>query len=200
MKTISLFRSLFFLIIFSAALTGCSAEPEYPVVEIITDFGVIEVELYDDRAPVTVANFFRYVDNGLYENGIFHRVVNHDNDPRQPVHKINVIQGSRMRDPDSPDFPPIELERTSITGILHKHGVISMARGGPDTATSSFFICINDQPSLDYEGQRNRDGQGFAAFGNVTEGMDIVMEIYSQPYEEQRFDPPVDIQNIVRKQ
>ncbi|MFC1476943.1 peptidylprolyl isomerase [candidate division KSB1 bacterium] len=187
-------------------MAGCGSsgsaveESGYPVAVIQTGFGDIEVELYDDKAPVTVENFLKYVDAGLYENGRFHRVVNHENDPNQPVHKINVIQGGRTRQRGGQQgFPAIPLERTNITGIKHKNGVISMARSGPDTATSDFFICINDQPSLDYDGMRNQDGQGFGAFGKVVRGMDVVLEIYKQPYEGQSFSPVIAINNIVRR-
>jgi len=83
-----------------------------------------------------------------------------------------------------------------MTGIKHLDGVLSMARMKPGTATSSFSICIGDQPELDYGGQRNRDGEGFAAFGMVTEGMDVVREIHRQPYEEQRLTPPIKIESI----
>ena len=90
------------------------------------------------------------------------------------------------------------MERTSETGLRHVDGAISMAHGGPDTARSDFFICINFQPALDFGGDRNPDGQGFAAFGKVVLGIDIVRKIQSAPYEEQRLTPPVRIQSITR--
>ena len=95
-------------------------------------------------------------------------------------------------------FPPIPLERTSQTGILHTDGAVSMARGGPDTATHSFFICIGDQPSLDYGGMRNPDGQGFAAFGTVVAGMEVVRAIHRAPYEAQQLTPAVEIVRVYR--
>jgi peptidyl-prolyl cis-trans isomerase A (cyclophilin A) len=97
------------------------------------------------------------------------------------------------------DFPPIKLERTSVTKLLHKDGTLSMARDGPDTATSDFFICIGDQPSLDYGGKRNPDGQGFAAFGRVLLGMDVVRKIQAAPAEGQTLRPAIKILGIVRK-
>ena len=75
------------------------------------------------------------------------------------------------------ELQPIKHETTNITGLLHKNGTISMARLDPGTASSEFFICINEQPELDYGGKRNPDGQGFAAFGQVIEGMHIVKNI-----------------------
>ena len=106
----------------------------------------------------------------------------------------------------SPGFPPIALERTSVTGLLHKDGAISMARGMPDSATSGWFICINDQPSLDFGGARNPDGQGFAAFGRVVSGMDVVRKIQQAPSsadrktntEAQRLTPPIKIIKVAR--
>jgi peptidyl-prolyl cis-trans isomerase A (cyclophilin A) len=97
------------------------------------------------------------------------------------------------------DFPPIKLERTSVTKLRHEDGAISMARDGPDTATSDFFICVGDQPALDFGGKRNPDGQGFAVFGRVLLGMDVVRRIHAAPAKGQTLEPAVRILNIVRK-
>ena len=109
-----------------------------------------------------------------------------------------MVQGGRNPEAAADPFAPIPLERTSETGILHTDGAISMARGGPDTATHSFFICIGDQPSLDFGGMRNPDGQGFAAFGRVVTGMDVVRAIHEAPYEAQQLTPPVRIVRVYR--
>jgi peptidyl-prolyl cis-trans isomerase A (cyclophilin A) len=90
----------------------------------------------------------------------------------------------------------VPLERTSVTGLRHLDGTLSMARDGPDTATSDFFICIGDQPSLDFGGKRNPDGQGFAAFGHVVGGMDVVRRIQAAPADGQSLTPPVRIRSI----
>ena len=163
-----------------------------------TSLGNITVELYNDKAPVTVANFLKYVDAHLYDSSSFFRAVRLDNQPNNPV-KIEVIQGGNV---DSlKQFPPIPMETTSQTGLHHLDGTISMARSGPATATSSFFICINDQPSLDFGGKRNPDGQGFAAFGKVTSGMDVVKKIQQlYPEQQQYFRPTVTIISIERIQ
>jgi peptidyl-prolyl cis-trans isomerase A (cyclophilin A) len=95
-------------------------------------------------------------------------------------------------------FPPIKLERTNKTGLAHKDGTISMARDGPDTATADFFICIGDQPELDFGGRRNPDGQGFAAFGKVVQGMAVVKKIQAAPAKEQKLTPPVKILKVTR--
>ena len=140
-----------------------------------TSEGDIKVKLEAKKAPVTVSNFLKYVDENLYDNGTFFRVVRLDNQVNNPI-KIQVIQGG-IDEKTKKIYPPIELETTQKTGIKHKNGTISMARSQPNTATASFFICIEDQPELDFGGKRNPDGQGFAAFGKVVQGMDIVKKI-----------------------
>ncbi|HET7468309.1 MAG TPA: peptidylprolyl isomerase [Gemmatimonadales bacterium] len=170
---------------------------ELPRVLIKTEMGDIEAEVDTIHAPITAENFLRYVDLGFYRFGRFHRTVRADNQPADKV-KIAVIQAGldslRVK-----DFPPIKLERTKLTGLRHKDGTLSMARDGPDTATSDFFICIGDQPSLDFGGKRNPDGQGFAAFGRVVLGMDVVRKIQSASAQGQRLLPPVAILSIARK-
>jgi peptidyl-prolyl cis-trans isomerase A (cyclophilin A) len=89
-------------------------------------------------------------------------------------------------------------EPTNQTGILHKNGAISLARTTPGSASSEFFICIGDQPAYDYGGVANADGQGYAAFGKVIKGLDIVKKIHQQPDYEESLDKPVEIFNIKR--
>ena len=168
-----------------------------PRVAIQTTAGTIEVELDADRAPVTVKNFLRYVHEGLYSDGRFHRTVTRSNQPNNTV-KIEVIQASANPAKTNEFLPPIPLERTRDTGLKHLHGTISMARDGPDTAQDHFFICIGDQPELDFGGKRNPDSQGFAAFGRVYEGMDIVRRIQTSPADGQTLTPPVLIQRAIR--
>ena len=109
-----------------------------------------------------------------------------------------MIQGGNVD--SAKEFAPIPLESTNKTGLLHKDGTISMARGGPATATSSFFICIKDQPSLDFGGKRNKDGQGFAAFGKVIIGMGVIKKIQQlYPGQGQYFKPAVSIISITRE-
>jgi peptidyl-prolyl cis-trans isomerase A (cyclophilin A) len=165
-----------------------------------TELGDIVVEVDQARAPATAANFLRYVDAGHYNGGNWHRTVKLDNQPESPV-KIEVIQAAVSPARAKEGFPAIAIERTNVTGLLHKDGAISMARGAPDSATSGWFICINDQPSLDFGGARNPDGQGFAAFGRVVSGMDVVRKIQGAPSsmtrtsnaEAQRLTPPIGI-------
>ena len=162
-----------------------------------TTLGNITIELYPLKAPVTVANFLKYVDARLYDSSSFFRAVTLQNQPKDPI-KIEVIQGGNVD--STKEFAPIPLETTQQTGLHHKNGTISMARSGPATATSSFFICINDQPSLDYGGKRNKDGQGFAAFGKVTKGMELVKKIQQlYPAQGQYFKPAVIILSVTRQ-
>ncbi len=142
-----------------------------------TDMGDIEIDIFVGRAPISAANFLQLVDGGHLDGGTFYRVVNYANDKGNP--KIEVVQGGLNGD-EGP-FPPIEHETTEQTGILHTDGVISMARGDVGTATTEFFIVIGDQPALDYGEVRNPDEQGFAAFGKVVNGMDVVRAINESP-------------------
>ncbi len=168
-------------------------------VSIQTELGKIEIEINAKLAPETAANFLRYVDAGHYNGGRFHRTVklDPDNQPNNAI-KIEVVQGGADPDKARTDLSAIKLERTNLTGLLHKNGVISMARSGPDTATSDFFICIGDQPELDFGGKRNADGQGFAAFGRVVRGMGVVKKIQRSPSEGQSLRPPIKMISIIR--
>lgn len=190
-----LFISLFFLIF--GCLNFSRGAEENPFVVIKTGLGDIKVEIFIEQAPVTAANFLRYVNAGIYKDTSFYRIVRMDNQPMSPV-KIEVIQGGLRFTDVKRQFSPIEHETTANTRILHKDGVISMARTTPGSATSEFFICIGDQPELDFGGARNPDGQGFAAFGRVIKGMNVVRKIQHQPDEDQMLKDPVKIENIER--
>ncbi|MCW5970208.1 MAG: peptidylprolyl isomerase [Blastocatellales bacterium] len=186
-------KILLFSLLTIFAMQGAPASKSVRVV-VETASGDIEVELDAARAPATVANFLRYVEAGRYDGGRFHRTVklDPDNQPQNTV-KIQVIQAGINPDKSGAAWPPIALERTNTTGLKHVDGAISMARLGPDTATSDFFICIGDQPELDFGGRRNPDGQGFAAFGRVVRGMDVVRTIHRAPVEAQSLAPPITI-------
>jgi peptidyl-prolyl cis-trans isomerase A (cyclophilin A) len=177
------------------AAVAASTAAVNPRVLIRTEKGDIIVEVDTVRAPVTSANFLRYVDAGLYDGSNFHRTVTMANQPDNAV-RIEVIQGGQL--PGAKESPPIAHETTALTGLRHVDGAISMARDKPGTATSSFFFCINDQPELDFGGKRNPDGQGFAAFGRVVEGMDVVRAIQALPARGQQLTPPVKIITIRR--
>ncbi len=183
----------------TVSLSVRAEEPKDKPVRVLiqTELGDIEVELDAAKAPATAANFLKYVDGKFYDGGRFHRTVTPDNQPNNKV-KIEVVQAGINPEKAKDEFPPVKLERTKDTKLAHKDGTISMARNGPDTATSDFFICVGDQPELDFGGKRNPDGQGFAAFGRVTNGMDVVKKIQQAPAEGQTLKPPVKITKVMR--
>ena len=170
-----------------------------PTVKIETNFGDIIVELYPEKAPKTVAAFLSYVYSGYYKNGSFYRVLKAADQPSSSF-KSDLIQGGiwQTKNKMQIKLPGIPHETTKQTGLLHKDGTISMARLAPGTASTEFFIVIGDQPAYDYGGDANSDGQGFAAFGKVIDGMDVVKQIHGQPDNETNFTPPVAITDIVR--
>lgn len=167
-----------------------------PAVLISTELGDIRVEIFLDKAPVSAANFLRYVDAGLYDSTTFFRVVTKENSfPNDDV-PIEVVQGGQV--PAERCFPPIEHETTLVTGLRHVDGSLSMARMKPGTATASFSIILGDQPEMDFGGRRNPDGQGFAVFGRVVSGMEVARRIHRLPREGQRLKPPIQILSITR--
>ncbi|MBX9460090.1 MAG: peptidylprolyl isomerase [Brevundimonas sp.] len=175
------------------ALSACATQAagaDKPRVVLETDAGRMVLELELDRAPLTVCNFLSYVTDGDYEAGSFFRtVVSETNSNPNP---IDVIQAATPRGADDTLRPPIPLERTRDTGLSHVAGAVSMARDGPDTATSSFFIVTQAAPALDFGGRRNPDGQGFAAFGRLVEGLDVARRIQMSPADaEEELTPPV---------
>jgi peptidyl-prolyl cis-trans isomerase A (cyclophilin A) len=181
------------------AVGACASLPEpapSPVVMIQTDMGTMSVALALDHAPLTVCNFLSYATDGDYDGGSFFRTVVRETNTANP-NPIDVIQAATPRGSDDDSRPPITLERTRDTGLKHRAGTISMARGGPDTATSSFFIVTQDTPSLDFGGARNPDGQGFAAFGRLISGLDIARRIQMSPANgEEQLTPPIAIRSV----
>ena len=181
------------------------------VIRIVTDLGAIVVALYGDAAPITVDNFLNYVDAGHYQGATFYRATHKGVDGSG----IAVIQGGRFGEAMAYGgyevaegaLPPIRHETTTETRLSHVDGAISMARMDPGSASSEFFICIGDNLNLDFGGSRNPDGQGFAVFGQVIEGMDVVHAIQVRPTDAKLGDefvkgevlaPPVRILRIER--
>ena len=177
-------------------MVSCARETIIPI-SIETELGPIQLELYPDGAPITVSNFLRYVDENRYDDFHFYRVVHMENQPDNDV-KIEVIQGGLGFDKHPMELPAIIHETTNKTGIRHLNGTLSMARMEPGTASSEIFLCINDQPELDYSGKRNPDGQGFAAFGKVISGMDLIRKIQLLPETKQMLDKVVKVNSIQR--
>jgi peptidyl-prolyl cis-trans isomerase A (cyclophilin A) len=192
------------VLVAAVLLASAAAAQDNPVVVFETEKGAIEIEVDVVRAPVTAANFLKYVDGRFYDGGVVNRAVRPDNTIRHDV-PIQVIQfqidPARRRE----QFAPIAMERTSVTGLKHVDGAVSMARSGPDTARASFSIVIGDQPEMDFGGKRNADGQGFAVFGRVVRGMDVVRAIQasptgqSGPYRTETLDPPIKVLKAYRR-
>jgi len=174
--------------------------PDAPHVVIRTQAGDIEVELYPRQAPRTAGAFLSYVDSGFYKNCSFYRVLNEDNQVTG-AGPAKLIQGGIWRTNHSKavSLPGVPHETTQQTHILHTDAVISLARAAPGTATTEFFICLGEQPGFDYGGDNNPDGQGYASFGRVVKGMDVVRAIYAMPENDQSFTPQVAILNITRE-
>ena len=140
-----------------------------------TSKGVITLELEEAKAPVTVRNFLRYVDMKLLDKSDFYRVSHVSNAPDH-----GLIEGG-LRGNRTKVLKPIAHESTLKTGLTHKDGTISMARRAPGTATADFFIVIGDQPGFDADPAAEGDKNGFAAFGHVADGMDVVQAIFGSP-------------------
>ena len=152
--------------------------PDVVRVAMVTDQGTITLDLDNKRAPVTVRNFVRYVEQRRFDGIVFYRVMRLNWGP-QPN---GLIQAGTRGDPRR-ELPPIAHEPTSQTGILHKAGAISMARWAPGTAKGEFSILLSDMPGLDADpASANPELKaGYAAFGNVSAGMDVVRKIYDVP-------------------
>jgi peptidyl-prolyl cis-trans isomerase A (cyclophilin A) len=193
---------------FALALVAAAAPVQKPLlqpgevlVRLETPLGAIDLAIDTKRAPITAANFLKYVDGGFYDGGRFHRATRPDNytpaPPNRPM--LEIVQAGINPARRNEGFPPIPLERTSVTGLKHVVGTVSMARAPEaDSARSDFFICLDDQPSLDLGGLRFDDGQGAAAFGRVVAGLDVARKIQQQPVEKQALTPPVAIAKAAR--
>ena len=182
------------LLFLSIALISCS-HPHYknPHVVIETSYGDIEVELFPDKAPKTVAAFLSYVDSGYYNKSSFYRVVKTED---MGGNNYGLIQGGIWRRNEQLRLPGIEHESTKQTGLSHTSGTISLARTTPGSANTEFFICVGDQSQFDYGNGGNADGQGFAAFGTVFKGMDIVRKIQDRPANGESFTEQISIDRI----
>ena len=193
----NLIRLAFTFSLLVVILVQSIAQQANPRILISTTMGDIMVELYPQQAPVTVENFLKYVDQQLAASASFYRVVTMENQPNNDI-KIEVIQGGFALADTTLVIGNIAHETTQTTGLKHQNGTLSMARNKPGSASSEIFICINNQPELDYGGMRNPDGQGFAAFGQVIDGMDVVLAIQQLPVDNQSLQKPVQILAVQR--
>jgi peptidyl-prolyl cis-trans isomerase A (cyclophilin A) len=161
--------------VFGASRVLAQATPARPRVILTTGVGPITIELATDKAPLTSANFLRYVDARKLDRTRFYRAMKIAPDPLN-----GLIQGG-VGGMAVELFPPVAHESTTQTGLRHVDGTISLARNAPGTATCDFFICIGPVPSLDADPTATGDNLGFAAFGQVTDGMDVVRKILLSP-------------------
>jgi len=164
-----------------------------------TEAGAFVVEVDPEVAPITVAHYLAHVDRGLLDGGAIYRIVTLANQAPDTAHKIEVVQWGRGRpDGDPAPLPPIAHETTRQTGLRHLDGTVSMARAQPGSATAEYFVCVGDQPELDFGGGRNPDGLGFAAFGRVVEGMDVVRALHARGEADQYLAQPIRVRSVRR--
>lgn len=181
------------LCVFLSVTVGC--QKRNPQIIIETTMGNIILELYQKKAPITVNNFIQYIEEERFNESTFYRTVRDDNQNNEQ-NKIQVIQGGLFEDEHPLMLDPIQHEDTKTTGILHTRGTISMARYKPGTATSEFFICVENEPELDFGGNRNKDKAGFAAFGRVISGINIIDKIHQSTADSQYLKPRIKIKDI----
>ena len=175
--------------------------PDIVPIRIETELGAITVALDHKHAPVTVTNFIRYVDDHRFDGTVFYRASRTPGAPNHGLVQGGIQHSYRLM------LPPIRLEPTTETGLLHRDGTISMARSTPDTAMGDFTISVGPNPGLDAHPDRPGDNRGYASFGQVTEGMDVVRRILARPtvaqegrgpMAGQRLEAPVRIISIRR--
>jgi peptidyl-prolyl cis-trans isomerase A (cyclophilin A) len=144
-------------------------------VTITTDHGAFTAEIFSDKAPITAANFLRYVDTRRYDGAQFYRALRNSWDA-----KTGLIEGGLPNHPERL-LAPIAHEPTTQTGLKNLDGTLSLARFAPGTGRADFSICVGDAPSLDADPSQPGDNLGFAAFGRVVDGMDAVHAILALP-------------------
>jgi peptidyl-prolyl cis-trans isomerase A (cyclophilin A) len=165
-------------------------------VRIETELGDIEVEVFEQQAPASAGYFLADVRARLYDGSSFFRIVTLSNQSAEKHRRIAVIQGGLRHEREN--LPPvIPHETTAMTGLKHLRGTISLARFAPGAVYHSFFICLRDEPVLDFGGARHADGQGFAAFGRVVQGFDVVQSIYARAEETEYLRSEIAIRSAV---
>lgn len=187
------------------AASGCTSGgatqrgPATVLTRVETALGAFVIAVDPAVAPITVANFLALVDGRHLDGGAVYRIVTLANQSPETRHKIEVVQwGMNLSDERPTPLPLIPHETTRQTGLRHRDGTVSMARNAPGSAAGEFFICMGDQPELDFGGGRNPDGQGFAAFGQVVQGMDVVRKLHAQGQAKQFLPTPVAVASVRR--
>jgi len=150
---------------------SAAAADKNPIVVMETSLGTVKIELFENKAPITVKNFLGYVDDKFYDKTIFHRVIGKENDVKK---KDFMVQGGGFTDELKEKKPKAPIKNEAGKGMSNKRGTLAMARtNDPDSATAQFFINVADNDFLD----KNDDSAGYAVFGQVIEGMDVVDKI-----------------------
>lgn len=157
-----------------------------PLVEIETEEGSITMRVFLDRAPISSNNFLAYVDGGHLDGQSVFRIVTLDNENPRRAHSIEALHWGWLPSEEKPDqpFPNIPHEPTTVTGLTHKRGTLSMARYEPGNSGPSFFFCMRDDPEFDFGGKRQPDGAGFSAFGQVEAGFDTMDRLFARAESE----------------
>ncbi|KFC69658.1 Peptidyl-prolyl cis-trans isomerase A precursor [Bosea sp. LC85] len=183
-------------------MVGQMAHGALVQVDVETQEGAFLLAIDEARAPLTARNFLAYVDGGLLDNATVYRIVTLANQPPATEHKIEVIQWGwpAPADKREPPLPPVPHEPTSVTGLRHLDGTLSLARLAPGTGGHGFFICVGDQPELDEGGGRNPDRAGFAAFGKVIAGRDTIQRIFAQAELVEYLEKPIRILRARRRE
>jgi peptidyl-prolyl cis-trans isomerase A (cyclophilin A) len=158
--------------------------------------GAIEIDVLEERAPASAAYFVADVQSDLFDGTSFFRIVTLANQDAAPHRRIEVIQGG-LKHTSTDLAPVIPHETTAMTGLTHRKGTVSLARFAPGAVYHSFFICLRDEPALDFGGARHPDGQGFAAFGRVMEGFEVVERIFARGEAEEYVKDVVRIMRVV---
>ncbi|TCR65318.1 peptidylprolyl isomerase [Bosea sp. BK604] len=173
-----------------------SAEHALPEVRVETECGGFTIRVNTDKAPVSSATFLAHVRGGHLDGSSVFRILNERNQP-DDLHKVSTVQWGWYEQKDNTlpfERPPIE--PTSVTGLRHVRGTMSMARRGTGTPGSEYFIILRDEPELDFGGRRNPDGQGFSAFARVIEGFDTLERLHARGEDGQFVKRPIPVLSV----
>ena len=170
------------------------------LVDITTSLGAFQIAVFADQAPITARNFLSYLDGGYLAEGSVYRIATPQNEAHKPVH-IDVLQfgWKWLEGGRGAPIPPIPLESTQVTGLRHVQGTVSTARFEVDNGGYGFFICMRDEPELDFGGRRHPDGQGFAAFGRVVSGWEVIEAIRARAEDQDMLSQPIALLSAARQ-
>jgi peptidyl-prolyl cis-trans isomerase A (cyclophilin A) len=188
-------KKLFFVLLVIQTISCTQKKYDNPHIIIDTNYGEIEAELYPKKAPKTVVAFLSYIDSGFYKKTTFYRVLKNEDLPMDI--NYGVIQGGVW--PQKKNVVGVEHESTRLTGLTHTNGTLSLARTSVGTATTEFFICIGNETIFDAGNKGAYDTLGFAAFGRIVKGMDIVRKIQAQKNTGENFETKIIINNIEKQ-